>query len=89
MEDKQNEWHSILNGNNIIGSAGNAQVPSSLLQTVMHRLGLPPEQARSELSFDDAKVRLTSDDWEVRIVAVRALETGYCCLRSTDRVCPG
>ena len=73
MEDKQNEWHSILNGNNIIGSAGNAQVPSSLLQTVMHRLGLPPEQARSELSFDDAKVRLTSDDWEVRVVAVRAL----------------
>jgi len=73
MEDKQNEWHSILNGNNIIGSAGNAQVPSSLLQTVMHRLGLPPEQARSELSFDDAKVRLTSDDWEVRVAAVRAL----------------
>ena len=73
MEDKQNEWHSSLNNNNPRGSAGNAQVPSSLLQTVLHRLGLPPEQARSELSFDDAKVRLTSDDWEVRVVAVRAL----------------
>ncbi len=73
MEDKQNEWHSSLNGNNTRGPSGNAQVPSSLLPTVLHRLGLPPEQARSELSFDDAKVRLTSDDWEVRVAAVRAL----------------
>ena len=73
MEDKQNEWHSILNGNNTLGSAENAQVPSSLLPTVLHRLGLSPEQAHSELTFDDAKVRLTSDDWEVRVVAVRAL----------------
>ena len=73
MEDKQNEWHSSLNSNNTRGSAGNAQVPSSLLSTVLHRLGLPPEQSRSELSFDDAKVRLTSDDWEVRVAAVRAL----------------
>jgi len=73
MEDKQNEWHSILNGNNIIGSADNAQVPSSLLPTVLHQLGLSPEQVRPELSFDDAKVRLTSDDWQVRAVAVRAL----------------
>ena len=73
MEDKRNEWHSSLNGNNTRGSSENAQVPSSLLPTVLHRLGLPPEQARSELSFDDAKVRLTSDDWEVRVAAVRAL----------------
>ena len=73
MEDKQNEWHSSLNGNNTRGPSGNAQVPSSLLPTVLHRLGLPPEQARSKLSFDDAKVRLTSDDWEVRVAAVRAL----------------
>ena len=73
MEDKQNEWHSILSGNNTLGSAGNAQVPSPLLPTILHRLGLPPEQVRPELSFDVAKVRLTSDDWQVRIAAVRAL----------------
>jgi len=73
MEDKTNERYSSLNDNNSRGSSMNAQVPSSLLPTVLHRLGLPPEQTRAELSLDDAKASLNSDDWEVRIAAVRAL----------------
>ena len=73
MEDKENERHSSLNDDNTRDSSVNAQVPSSLLPTVLHRLGLRPEQARLKLSFDDAKANLSSDDWEVRVAAVRAL----------------
>jgi lambda repressor-like predicted transcriptional regulator len=73
MEDKDNEWHISQNGHNKRGSLGNTQVPSCLLQTVLHRLGLTPEQALSEILVDDLIARLKSDDWEVRIAAVRAL----------------
>src|SRR5947209_15102834 len=76
MEDKDNELHTSQDENNKTGSSGsggNAQVPSSLLPTVLHRLGLPPEQAQSEVSLDDLLAKLKSDDWEVRVAAVRTL----------------
>lgn len=73
MEYKDNKWYISQNGHNKRGSLGNTQVPSSLLPTVLHRLGLTPEQALSEILVDDLIARLKSDDWEVRVAAVRAL----------------
>src|SRR6266567_3515931 len=73
MEDKVNGWRISHNGDNSRGSSRDAGVPSSLLPNVLHRLGLTPEQALSELSFDDLVAKLKSDDWNVREAAVRAL----------------
>src|SRR6266581_2117405 len=73
MEDKVNGWRISHNGDNSRGSSRDAGVPSSLLPNVLHRLGLTPEQALSELSFDDLVAKLKSDDWNVRAAAVRAL----------------
>jgi hypothetical protein len=73
MEDKINERHSSLNDDNSKGSSLNTQVPPSLLPTVLHRLGLSPEQAQVVLSLNDVKASLEGDDWEVRIAAVRTL----------------
>ncbi len=74
MQNKEDERHISQDGDNTAGSLGNARVPSSLLPTVLHRLGLLPEQALPETSLDDVIAPLKSDDWEVRIAAVRALE---------------
>src|SRR6266566_2312309 len=63
MEDKVNGWRISHNGDNSRGSSRDAGVPSSLLPNVLHRLGLTPEQALSELSFDDLVAKLKSDDW--------------------------
>src|SRR5260221_837249 len=73
MEDKVNGWRISHNEDNSRGSSRDAGVPSSLLPNVLHRLGLTPEQALSELSFDDLVAKLKSDDWNVRAAAVRAL----------------
>src|SRR5712692_6215760 len=73
MEYKDNEWHISQDGDNTKGSLKNASVPSSLLPTVLYRLGLTSEQALSELSVDDLRTKLKSSDWEVRVAAVRAL----------------
>src|SRR6266699_2504690 len=73
MEDKVNGWRISHNGDNSRGSSRDAGGPSSLLPNVLHRLGLTPEQALSELSFDDLVAKLKSDDWNVRAAAVRAL----------------
>src|SRR5215469_3754876 len=73
MEDKVNGWRISHNDDNRRGSSRDAEVPSSLLPGVLHRLGLTPEQALSELSFDDLAAKLKSDDWNVRAGAVRAL----------------
>ena len=73
MEYNENEWHISQNGNNTRGSRRDTQVPSSLLPTVLHRLGLLPEQALSEIEADELVAKLKSDDWEVRVGAVRAL----------------
>src|SRR5215472_6306661 len=73
MEDKVNGWRISHNDDNRRGSSRDVEVPSSLLPGVLHRLGLTPEQALSELSFDDLVARLKSDDWNVRAGAVRAL----------------
>src|SRR5258708_33980002 len=74
MDYNDNEWHISKDGDNQRVSSGQAQVPSSLLPTVLHRLGLTPEQTLSELSLDDLVAKLKNDDWEVRVAAVRALE---------------
>jgi len=74
MDYNENEWHISKDGDNQKVASGQAQVPSSLLPTVLHRLGLTPEQTLSELSLDDLAAKLKNDDWEVRVAAVRALE---------------
>jgi len=74
MDYNENEWHISKDGDNQKVSSGQAQVPSSLLPTVLHRLGLTPEQTLCELSLDDLAAKLKNDDWEVRVAAVRALE---------------
>src|SRR5258708_39804587 len=74
MDYNENEWYISKDGDNQRVSSGQAQVPSSLLPTVLHRLGLTPEQTLSELSLDDLAAKLKNDDWEVRVAAVRALE---------------
>ena len=69
MEYNENEWHISQNGHNPGGQAEHVQVPSSLLPDVLHRLGLSPEQALSEIAVDDLVANLKSDDWEVRVAA--------------------
>src|SRR6266702_6350967 len=73
MENNSNGWRISHNDDNSRGLSKDAEVPSSLLPNVLQRLGLTPEQALSELSFDDLATRLKSDDWKVRAAAVRAL----------------
>src|SRR5947209_20165220 len=73
MEYNENEWHISQNGHNQGGSSDHVQIPSSLLPDVLHRLGLSPEQALSEIVVDDLVANLKSDDWEVRVAAVRTL----------------
>jgi hypothetical protein len=73
MENNVNGWRISHNEDNGRGTLRDAEIPSSLLPNVLHRLGLPPEQALSELSFDDLVAKLKSDDWNVRAAAVRAL----------------
>src|SRR5260370_3279324 len=74
MDYNENEWYISKDGDNQRVTSGQAQVPASLLPTVLHRLGLTPEQNLSELSLDDLAAKLKNDDWEVRVAAVRALE---------------
>lgn len=74
MDYNENEWLISKDGDNQKVSSEQAQVPSSLLPTVLRRLGLTPEQTLSELSLDDLAAKLKNDDWEVRVAAVRALE---------------
>lgn len=73
MYDKENEWHSNPDGDNIEGEQ--QQVPLTLLPNVLQCLGLTPGQAPSdfELSVDDLVAKLKSDSWEERVAAVRAL----------------
>jgi len=73
MENNVNGWRISHNEDNSRDSSRDAGVPSSLLPNVLHRLGLTPEQALSELSIDDLVAKLKSDDWNVRAAAVRAL----------------
>src|SRR5438034_1187565 len=73
MENNVNGWRISHNEDNGRGTLRDTEIPSSLLPNVLHRLGLPPEQALSELSFDDLVAKLKSDDWNVRAAAVRAL----------------
>src|SRR5437763_15899679 len=73
MEDKEHERYISQQSDNTNGSAEQAQVPSWRLPTVLHRLSLPPEQARSEVSLDDGLAKLKSENWEERAAAVRTL----------------
>jgi hypothetical protein len=76
MTDNENKWRTDYgddDNRDAPGNAGDVEVPASLAPTVLHRLGLTPEQAYSEISVDDLMARLKSEDWTVRIVAVRTL----------------
>lgn len=73
MENNQREEQIPQESETTNGSSEHAQVPTSLLPTVLQRLGLTPEQARSEPSLDDLKAQLKSDDWFRRAAAVRTL----------------
>src|SRR5215469_15040358 len=73
MENNANGWRISHNENNSRGSSRNTEAPSSLLPSVLQRLGLTPEQAVYEFSFDDLAAKLGSEDWEMRAAAVRAL----------------
>jgi HEAT repeat len=73
MEDNTNQDH-ISQQNNEMGNLPEPpQVPPSLFPTVLHRLGLTPEQAQQEMSVEEAMVKLKSNDWEERAKAVRFL----------------
>jgi hypothetical protein len=73
MENNVNRWRISHNEDNSRGTSRDTEIPSSLLPNVLHRLGLVPEQALSELPFDDLVAKLKSDNWNVRAAAVRAL----------------
>ncbi len=51
------------------------QAPPTLLPNVLHLLGLTkePYEKSSEIAVDDVVVNLRSDDWQIRIAAVRML----------------
>src|SRR5207302_1588457 len=55
------------------GVSEDTHAPPSLLPTVLHRLGLTPEQPQPEMSADELIAKLKSDDWTMRAAAVRAL----------------
>jgi len=73
MENNQREEQIPQESETTTGPSEHAQVPTSLLPTVLQRLGLTPEQASSEPSLDDLRAQLKSDDWFRRAAAVRAL----------------
>src|SRR5215470_6569339 len=73
MEDNEYEEQISQQSNTPDGSSQHAQVPPSLLPTVLQRLGLTPEQAQPAPSLEDLRVQLKSDDWVMRISAVRAM----------------
>lgn len=72
MKYEENEWHMSQDGNNTEDRLGITEVPSSLLPTVLHRLGLAPEEASIDITVDDLLAQLKSDHWEVRLSAVHA-----------------
>ncbi|MDQ2886966.1 MAG: HEAT repeat domain-containing protein [Chloroflexota bacterium] len=75
MQDNENEWSSRPLDDNRDGLEEEPQVPSTLLPSVLQRLGLTPGQAAEdfELSVDDLIAKLQSASWEERVGAVRAL----------------
>ncbi|GHO94707.1 hypothetical protein KSF_047550 [Reticulibacter mediterranei] len=80
MKDKEHKELISDNHDNEQGDqklAESAQVPPSLLPTVLQRLGLSPETSKPEISVISVKAlveQLHSADWEERLNAVRALE---------------
>jgi hypothetical protein len=73
MEDNANKNNISQQKNDPARSPEPLQVPPSLLPTVLHRLGLTPEQAQQELSVEEVLVKLKSSGWEERARAVRLL----------------
>ncbi len=75
MQNNENAWSSSSQGENTGGTEEEPQVPSTLLPSVLQRLGLTPELTEDdfELSVEDLIAKLKSDAWEERVVAVRAL----------------
>ena len=73
MEDNTNQDHISKHNNKIEDSPESPQVPPSLVPTVLHRLGLTPQQAQQEMPVEEAIVKLKSNNWEERIRAVRLL----------------
>lgn len=73
MEDNTNQDYISQQNNKIEGSSESPQVPPSLVPTVLHRLGLTPQQAQQEMPVEEAIVKLKSNNWEERVRAVRLL----------------
>lgn len=73
MQENEHEWQSKQDDIQSENEPEQLQVPSSLLPSVLHRLGLPPEQAPSEQSLDALLLKLRSGTWEERTLALRAL----------------
>jgi hypothetical protein len=73
MEDYTNKDHISQQNNEMENSPESPQVPPSLMPTVLHRLGLTPEQAQQEMSVEEAIAKLKSNEWEERAQAVRLL----------------
>lgn len=77
MEDQDNQH--LISQHDIHG-VQSAQVPSTLFSIVLHRLRLTAEQTTTALSFDDIAASLQSDNWEIRVAAVRSLEHQHSAL---------
>src|SRR5438270_257198 len=77
MEEKEHKKLTPGDNDNSQRSAGhvlnNAQVPPSLLPTVLQRLGLSSEFSAPEIAVDTLIEELHSEDWEERLNAVRAV----------------
>ncbi|HLZ62252.1 MAG TPA: HEAT repeat domain-containing protein [Ktedonosporobacter sp.] len=73
MEYEENMWPSRPDKEETRGALEQPQVPSTLLPTVLQRLGLASDQPQAELTMADLAAQLTSESWEVRAAAVRAL----------------
>jgi HEAT repeats len=74
MEDNVNKDDICQQKNDPARSPEATQVPPSLLPGVLHRLGLTPEQTRQEMSIEEAIIKLKSNAWEERVLALRLLE---------------
>jgi HEAT repeats len=75
MDYDENERPFGLHDDHAGAELEHIQPPVSLLPGVLHRLGLSPEQPPAKTALDDVRTGLASDDWQLRVAAVRALGT--------------
>src|SRR5712691_8626499 len=73
MEHNEDKQHSTKDAKQRNGQPGNVHAPSSLLHTVLGRLGLGDKPALQETQVNELVATLVHQDWYVRAAAVRAL----------------